>query len=163
FHDDDQLTQWQELAFPANEPGPNNCRPRAGCLRSAPGVPGDPVFFLREEGELTFFGRAGMFRLPYGRSPSDLIPEHLRRPGDIHYGGAMFGFPRREGGKQGSRTRAHAGRVFVTDAELQRSNASPDPTFQADLVPSILATPKPTAFQHYLTQQKPDSGNTLSH
>jgi CRISPR-associated protein (TIGR03986 family) len=163
FHDDDQLTQWQERAFRANDPE-STCRRRDGWLRSDPGEPGDPVFFLREEGALTFFGRAGMFRVPYGRSPSDMIPEHLRRPGDIDYAEALFGFTRRRGvvGKQGDRTRAYAGRVFVTDAQLMRSAEKPDPRLPA-LVPSILATPKPTAFQHYLTQQRPDSRDLLNH
>jgi CRISPR-associated protein (TIGR03986 family) len=163
FHDDDQLTQWQERAFRANDPE-STCRPRDGWLRSNPGEPGDPVFFLREEGTFTFFGRAGMFRLPYGRSPSDLILEHMRRPSDIDYAEALFGFTRRPGvvGKQGDRTRAYAGRVFVTDARLEQSAEQLDPRLPP-LVPSILATPKPTAFQHYLTQQRPDSPQYLNH
>jgi CRISPR-associated protein (TIGR03986 family) len=67
FHDEDQITNWQERAFPRNQP--NGARRKAdGHLRD-----GEPVFFLTHDnhkGEdnpdgLVFFGRAGMFRLPY--------------------------------------------------------------------------------------------------
>lgn len=39
FHDEDQITQWQELAFPVDKPKPR-CRKAAGYLRD-----GEPVFF----------------------------------------------------------------------------------------------------------------------
>lgn len=175
FHDDDQITPWQERAFPKDKPE-QNCRERSGMLRRDPPEPGDPVFFLRENGQLTFFGRAQMFRLPYTRSPIDLVPPELRRPEDIDYAEALFGFVRTmkdledmkqrgvisEIPKQGDKRRAYAGRVFVTDAILEEGQTdywlSRDP-----ITPKILATPKPTAFQHYLTQQEPDNRSQLDH
>lgn len=175
FHDDDQITQWQERAFPKDKPE-QNCRDRDGMLRRNPQEPGDPVFFLRENGQLTFFGRAQMFRLPYTQRPVDLVPPDLRRPEDIEYAEALFGFVRtmeeledmkRRGviseiPKQGDKRRAYAGRVFVTDAVLEEGQAdfwlSSSP-----ITPKILAAPKPTAFQHYLTQQEPDDKNKLDH
>lgn len=175
FHDDDQITQWQERAFPKGKPQ-GGCRERDGMLRKNPPQPGDPVFFLRENGELTFFGRAQMFRLPYRQRPIDLVPEDLRRPEDIDYAEALFGFVRtkrelvdmqnrgviQQIPKQGDKRRAYAGRVFVTDAVLEEGQTdywlSDDP-----ITPKILATPKPTAFQHYLTQQDPNNRNQLDH
>ncbi|SHM92312.1 CRISPR-associated protein [Caldanaerovirga acetigignens] len=164
FHDDDQITQWQERAFPKDEPD-KNCRERNGMLRKNPPDPGDPVFFLREDGKLTFLGRAQMFRLPYVNSPLMLVPEELRRPEDIDYAEALFGFARtreeledmkrrrviQKIPKQGDKKRAYASRVFVTDAVLVEDQTD---IWLSDrpVVPKILASPKPTAFQHYLVQ-----------
>jgi CRISPR-associated protein (TIGR03986 family) len=197
FHDDDQITQWQERAFPKDKPEPN-CRDRNGTLRrnlgdaqnthvgSAsdrngtlrrnPPEPGDPVFFLRENGQLTFFGRAQMFRLPYTNRPIDLVPPDLRRPEDVDYAEALFGFVRTreeleamkrrdvisEIPKQGDKRRVYAGRVFVTDAVLEEGQTDYWLSDES-ITPKILATPKPTAFQHYLTQQEPDDKNRLDH
>jgi len=164
FHDDDQITQWQERAFPKDKPD-RNCRERDGMLRKNPTDLGDPVFFLRENGKLAFFGRAQMFRLPYVSSPLDLVPPELRRPEDIDYAEALFGFVRtreelddmkqrriiQEIPQQGDKRRAYAGRVFVTDAVLVEGQTN---IWLSDrpIVPTILASPKPTAFQHYLVQ-----------
>jgi len=174
FHDDDQITQWQERAFPKDKPDPN-CRERSGMVRKNLQGQGDPVFFLRENGQLTFFGRAQMFRLPYTQRPLDLVPPELRQPEDIDYAEAIFGFVRtrqeldymrqrgviQEAPPQGDKRRAYAGRVFVTDATLIEGQSdiwlSQDP-----IVPKILASPKPTAFQHYLVQTNDDK-NTLEH
>lgn len=174
FHDDDQITQWQEKAFTKDKPD-RNCRERNGMLRRKPFKPGDPVFFLREEGKLTFLGRAQMFRLPYKNGPLDLIPDWLRRPEYIDFADAIFGFTRtnQELGdmlerkvvaakpRQGEKGRAYGSRVFVTDAALLKGQAdiwlSDDP-----IVPKILASPKPTAFQHYLVQTS-DNKTELKH
>jgi CRISPR-associated protein (TIGR03986 family) len=172
FHDDDQLTQWQEEAFPTNQPTPNY-RERNGMLGRAPTAPGDPIFFLREKGKLTFIGRARMFRLPYTRSPFDLVNPALRSARHIDYAEALFGFAliqqqREELGKvpkQGDKRRAYAGRVIVTDGVLQSDPANIwlAGNIDGEIVPRILAMPKPTAFQHYLTQQHPDDQGKLDH
>ncbi len=201
FHDDDQITQWQQDAFPKHQPV-RDARKRDGFLRSQPDDPGDPVFFVRERGKVLFFGRAHMFRLPYRDTPQDLVPEELRDPCLIDYAEALFGYVRtaeeldwmeREGlgrPEQGDKRRAYAGRVFVTDAVLDEGQghdkdlwlvskgvpkvtAKPvreggqgevlvDPD-EGTLVPKILASPKPTAFQMYLTQDNPDDGRRLYH
>lgn len=164
FQDDDQMTQWQERAFPRSEPQ-RNSRQRDGLLRHDPGMPGDPVFFLRERGQLLFFGRAQMFRLPYTQSPLDLVPQELRRPEEIDYAEAIFGYTKGDTAPetQGHKARAYAGRVFVTDAHCLAGQT--DIWFPQDpvLVPRILATPKPTAFQQYLTQQEPNDKDHLHH
>jgi CRISPR-associated protein (TIGR03986 family) len=166
FHDDDQLTPWQKKAFPANRQpdGPKE----AGHL-----LDGDPVFFLRDEEEnLVFFGRAQMFRLPYEHSPFDLVDPALHSPRHIDYAEALFGFVRtrdelkeleKDGEKipQGDKRRAYAGRVIVTDAVLKSDSV--DIWLSEAFHPRILATPKPTAFQHYLTQQHPDEKKRLNH
>ena len=170
FHDDDQITQWQASAFPDRQPSGAR-RNRNGYLRD-----GEPVFFLQEKGELVFFGRAQMFRLPYRKHPLDLIPEVLRRPEDIDYADALFGFVRNRAAiadmkrrnvivpKQGEKDRAYASRVFVTDARLSQDQNRDDLWLSPNAItPRILATPKPTAFQHYLTQQNPNNGNDLNH
>lgn len=169
LHDDDQLTQWQEEAFPINRPNPDY-RERNGMLGKAPVAPGDPVFFLRENGKLTFIGRARMFRLPYKQRPIDLVPRELRQATNIDYAESLFGFVRTpqqlsELGAdvpQGDKRRAYAGRVLVTDGVLQSDSA--DIWLAKDfIIPRILATPKPTAFQQYLTQQHPDDKKRLDH
>lgn len=173
FHDDDQLTQWQEEAFPTNQPTPHY-RERNGMLGMAPAAPGGPIFFLREKGKLTFIGRARMFRLPYTHSPFDLVNPALRSARHIDYAEALFGFALTheqlaelgtDVPKQGDKRRAYAGRVIVTDGVLRSDSANIwlAGDFDSKIVPRILATPKPTAFQHYLTQQHPDDQGKLDH
>jgi CRISPR-associated protein (TIGR03986 family) len=173
FHDDDQLTQWQQNAFPKNKPT-NNYRERDGMIGRNPTAQGDPIFFLRENGEVIFFGRAQMFRLPYKNRPLDLVPKEWRMPESIDYAEALFGFVRSKKEledmesrgllvpEQGKKGRAYASRVFVTNAVLD--NASNGLwLLDAPIVPKILGSPKPTSFQHYLTQQKPDIKKELDH
>lgn len=143
FHDEDQITQWQERAFPRNQPPMGAQRRAAGHLRD-----GEPVFFLtdataRSEDNpdgLVFLGRAGMFRLPYDRSPADLVPEGLRAAG-LDLAEAMFG--------KVAPGETIKGRLRFEDAVA--TGGGPD-WFEPLLVPQILSAPKPTAFQHYLTQ-----------
>ncbi|MEO9027210.1 MAG: TIGR03986 family CRISPR-associated RAMP protein [Ktedonobacteraceae bacterium] len=174
FHDEDQLTKWQEEAFPTDQPVPRY-RERNGMIGRAPTAPGDPIFFLRENGKLTFIGRAQMFRLPYTQSPFDLVDPNLWSAKQIDYAEALFGFVRTQRQladelgpnppKQGEKGRAYAGRVRVTNAVLQSDPADIwlAGDFGGVIVPKILASPKPTAFQHYLTQQQPDMKGKLDH
>jgi len=173
FHDDDQLTQWQEKAFHKDKPTTNS-RERSGTLNRSLQGQGEPVFFLRENGELTFFGRAQMFRLPYTKHPLDLAPVLLRRPEVVDYAEAIFGFVLTQEAKkdmkkrgirlpdQGDKAHAYASRVFVTGATVAKAL---DGLWLSDkaITPKILATPKPTAFQHYLTQQQPNRKRELDH
>jgi CRISPR-associated protein (TIGR03986 family) len=139
FHDDDQLTQWQERAFPPDQPTPG-ARPAAGHLAD-----GEPVFFVHgPEGTVEFLGRAGMFRFPYDRSLHDLTPEELRE-GPLDLAEAIFGYVPGGGGPR----MAVKGRVFVEDAVAADT---PGGWFEQELVPRILSSPKPTTFSHYLTQ-----------
>jgi CRISPR-associated protein (TIGR03986 family) len=144
FHDADQITQWQGRAFPQNQPPGTTTRPAPGHFRD-----GEPVFFLVDDtqkgeenpdGIVFFLGRAGMFRLPYDRSPADLVPQDLREVA-LDLAEAMFG-------KVGT-TATIKGRVHFEDAVA--TNGGPD-WCEEVVVPRILSAPKPTTFQHYLTQ-----------
>jgi len=143
FHDDDQITQWQERAFPVNQPQ-RGCRRVPGGLRD-----GEPVFFLQDDSKktednpdgLVFLGRAQMFRFPYDVSPTDLLPEPIRNAG-LDLAEAMFG-------RVGKDKKAIKGRVFFEDAVACEGG----PEWLEELiVPRILSSPKVTTFQHYLTQ-----------
>jgi CRISPR-associated protein (TIGR03986 family) len=143
FHDDDQITQWQERAFPVDKPQ-GRCRRMPGGLRD-----GEPVFFLQDDSQktednpegLVFLGRAQMFRFPYDLSPAELVPEPIRNAG-IDLAEAMFG-------RVGKDKKAIKGRVFFEDAVA--SEGGPQ-WLEAVIVPRILSSPKVTTFQHYLTQ-----------
>jgi len=163
FHDDDQITQWQEKAFPVDSPRRGN-RERKGllALKNA-GAYENPVFFLRENKSLIFFGRAGMFRIPYHNSPYSLIPDTLRDPSIADISEAMFGYVRTEKqgvGKQGDKQRAYSSRVIVTDASLITKQIDP---YESDITPPTLGTPKPTAFQHYLIQPNTNDPKRFQH
>ncbi len=139
FHEDGQITRWQQTAFPVNQP-PNGGRRAPGHLRD-----GEPVFFLKNDsndnrGGLVFLGRAGMFRLPYDLCPAELVPRHLRE-GGLDIAEAMFGTVDSGG--------AIKGRVHFEDALAIEGGP---PWCNATLVPRVLSAPKPTTFQHYLTQ-----------
>lgn len=172
FHDDDQITPWQQNAFPKNQPNTNG-RLRNGSLLKHPAENEEPVFFLRENKQLAFFGRAQMFRLPYQQRPLDLVPSELRDPNDIDFVEAMFGFVRTQEElkemnikpKQGDKGRAYAGRVFVADGYYQPNQGQPwmEDAPNGIIEPHILASPKPTSFQLYLTQGTPNNRKTLYH
>ncbi|MCB0256079.1 MAG: TIGR03986 family CRISPR-associated RAMP protein [Anaerolineae bacterium] len=115
---------------------------------------GQPVFYIIEKGELAFFGHTMMMRLPYPKSPRDFIPGAVRNEDSLDLAGALFGFTNIKGE---GKARAYASRVQVGDAILGQGQSdfwlAPDQV----ITPKILGGPKPTTFQHYLTQQSPDS------
>jgi len=122
-----------------------------------------PVFYLMKDGKLVFFGHTMMFRLPYDRTPYEFVPPSLRAEtsdDDIDLAEAIFGFTSRgKEDKRGSR----AGRIFFGDARLKPGQSDIWLSTGHPVIPKILSGPKPTAFQHYLTQQQPDevpSGKT---
>lgn len=164
FNDDDQITPHQQSAFPKDKPR-KKARPRDGELMQNPPHPGEPVFFLVEKDEdgkevLVFLGRTKMFRLPYQNSPLDLVPKHLRKPEDIDFAEALFGYIRTNdelkdlgNPKQGTKQQAYGARVSISDAVL---DGVYDNLFLNAFSPRILASPKPTSFQLYLTQDTDD-------
>ena len=171
FHDDDQLSPWQKDAFPKGKPSGAD-RKHKGFLRDK-----EPVFFLEEEGEITFLGRAQLFRLPYQHTPLDLVPEHLRQAQEIDFAEALFGYVRTREERKAINEQLrqvkeaqdqppdhkypfeYAGRVRITDATWKQTSGQQD-VFLPTVVPKILASPKPTCFQHYLVQEQ---ANQLSH
>jgi CRISPR-associated protein (TIGR03986 family) len=147
FEDRDQLTQYQKFAFPKGRRG-------AGTLRD-----GDPVFYLIGDNEenVIGFGRAYMFRLPYKLSPAQMVSEELLGDPELYdMAEVLFGYvPQSDKGRK-----QVAGRIFITDAVMQgkaKEALLPQTKFK------ILSSPKPTAFQHYLTQEKPNTPAELYH
>lgn len=107
-----------------------------------------PVFYLMENGRFVFFGHTQLFRLTYKRSPKGFLPISFTDEERIDLAEAIFGKVRGSRGGQ-------AGRVFVGDACLDPNPG--DPWLPGgEVIPKILSTPKPTTFQHYLTQSQPD-------
>ncbi|NET88352.1 MAG: TIGR03986 family CRISPR-associated RAMP protein [Kamptonema sp. SIO1D9] len=155
FQDDDQITKWQEDAFPKSEPSPDSRKKNGYFIKDElltnPSCK-EPVFFLvdeQDETKVRFLGRAQMFRLPYDLSPLDLVPEELRKPSDMDIAEAIFGYVNGEAPKD----KARAGRIFISDATCTSSgNVWWKDDFEKTVTPKILASPKPTTFQHYLVQ-----------
>lgn len=111
-----------------------------------------PVFYLVEDGKLTFFGHTLMMRLPYKRTIVERVPKAFRTEGkdDIDLAEAIFGYTRSGGGKANI---AFAGRVSFSDGVYQANLSDP---FEREIKPKVLSTPKPTSFQLYLAQPRPD-------
>ena len=129
-----------------------------GCL-----VNGRPIFYVPTGGEVLYFGHSPNFRIPAIisedkriASPMDFVPKDLRSESDIDLAEAIFGYVQNQ-----ERQLAHAGRVFFTDAKLDSARdgiwlrGNP-------ITPKILASPKPTTFQHYLVQDT-DEGHNPDH
>lgn len=121
-----------------------------------------PVFYCPPkagQSTVTLFGHSPNFRIPYSHagngkaaSVGDFIPAHLTEQGNpalIDFADALFGYVRQA--KQNNQAQqARAGRVFVTDAICTDSE---NPWLSDEVtIPQILASPKPTTFQHYLVQ-----------
>lgn len=122
---------------------------------------GDPLFYLLDaNGQLQFFGPTMMFRLPYPRTAEDFVPEHLRNESDLDLAEAMFGYTKQKGE---GKARAYASRVFVSDAKLASGQSDAWFENQEMLTPKILSSPKPTTFQHYLTQTDAEDKRKLKH
>ena len=98
-----------------------------------------------------------MFRLPYKLSPMRLLPESLS--GSIEkydLAEALFGYvPQNKNGRK-----QVAGRLLISDA-IMTGNIKD--ALMEEMHLKVLSSPKPTAFQHYLTQDKPNNPDTLSH
>lgn len=121
---------------------------------------GRPAFYCepaRGEPGVIAFGHSPNFRLPFrfpnskrAATPRDFVPEALRDEAVVDLAEAIFGFVRHHK-QEGAAVQAMAGRVFVGDATLDHDQEEiwygEEP-----ITPRILASPKPTTFQHYLTQ-----------
>jgi CRISPR-associated protein (TIGR03986 family) len=151
FNHDDQITRWQEQAFPKHR----GERIRAGALLSYPGGFEQPVFYCCDEaGSVTAVGRAQMFRIKYPVSPQDLIPNRLRCSVELDLADALFGFvqPKQVGDRV---VPASAGRVCVESARLVDTHLPQNSLWLNGHEPvraKILASPKPTCYPHYLEQ-----------
>ncbi|MCS3924840.1 TIGR03986 family type III CRISPR-associated RAMP protein [Methanosalsum natronophilum] len=125
-----------------------------GCLKE-----GRAVFYTEKNNEVLFFGHSPNFRIPaklnnggQASTPRDFVPSNLRDDPDlIDLAESIFGYSADENRKDG-----RAGRVFFTEAKLYGDQGSVwvSENKGKGIVPKILASPKPTTFQHYLVQDR---------
>ncbi|WP_129675791.1 TIGR03986 family CRISPR-associated RAMP protein [Candidatus Chloroploca sp. Khr17] len=115
-----------------------------------------PIFYCEPPGgsRVIYFGHNPNFRLPYrppgfdrAATPRDFVPAALRRAEDCDLAEAIFGFVRET--KRQDEVQVRAGRIFVRDALLEPGQHD---VFAEAAMPHVLASPKPTTFQHYLVQ-----------
>ncbi len=140
---------------------------------------GLPIFYCEPDKDqpVTLFGQSPNFRIPYspnndGQAASavNFIPKEVGESDIIDLADAIFGFVRgekdktardaTENGKE-KREQSRAGRVFISDGYYVNNEDGIWLT-EETITPQILASPKPTTFQHYLVQtthEKP----TLKH
>lgn len=127
---------------------------------------GRPIFYCEpsnKDGKVTRFGHCPNFRIAYipkgcdrAASVLDFIPPNLRDPNTRDLAEAIFGFVQEE--KQ-EENQTQAGRVFIGDAICQQSINDDiwwTGNLEKSMTPLILASPKPTTFQHYLVQTTAD-------
>ncbi len=127
-------------------------------------VDGRPIFYIEQGGQVIHFGHTPNFRIAplvieddklRAVTPQDRIPRDLRQDNPrLDYAEALFGYVSEESHVPS----AYAGRVFVTSAYVTQEQGD---YFDETIVPRILASPKPTTFQHYLEQ--PDGWQTPTH
>ncbi|HBB33096.1 MAG TPA: TIGR03986 family CRISPR-associated RAMP protein [Cyanobacteria bacterium UBA8803] len=131
---------------------------------------GLPIFYCEPQNEhqiVTLFGQSPNFRIPCspnndGKAASavNFIPKEVGEPNLIDLADAIFGFVRGKKDKtegdttensKEKREQSRAGRIFVSDAPYK---ADEDGIWLTDdtITSQILASPKPTTFQHYLVQ-----------
>lgn len=131
-----------------------------------------PVFYILDDrGETLAFGHSPNFRVPAliqdkdgkkrAATPYDFVPETHKGRHDPDMADALFGWVEEKDGPAGSR----AGRVFFGDAHFEDAQ---DGVWMKMITPHVLATPKPSTFQHYLVQDRnqghdPDRKEQLAH
>lgn len=137
---------------------------RFGCL-----IEGRPVFYVEQGGRVIAFGHSPNFRVPAwitengerrAATPLDFVPAVLRDETQTDLAEALFGYV--EPTPQDARPIARAGRVYVGDARLVEGQHDVWVS-TVPLTPKILASPKPTTFQHYLVQLEPNYKKHLRH
>lgn len=112
--------------------------------------PGAPVFFTTENGVVTAYGFAQLFRLLHDASPADLVPAAHKADVYRDMANLLFGYTTSE--KQTAAAfGALKGRVFFTPALLQ-GNAS---SYEVSLV---LMGPRPSFYPNYLVQDVNQQG-----
>lgn len=114
-----------------------------------------PVLYLMRGNKLVFFGHTQMFRFPYPRAPKDFLSPVHNDETRIDFAEAMFGKAKR-GSRKDEDGGGQAGRVFVSEARLESGQNDVWLPDKPVVIPKILSGPKPTTFQHYLTQSRPD-------
>ena len=115
---------------------------------------------------ITLFGQSPNFRIPYSfkgngeaASAADFVPAPLKSANIVDIAEAIFGYVRDE--KQAdSQKQARRSMVFFSDGICQETDLTDLFMTEAEgRVPKILASPKPTTFQHYLVQTSAEKPN----
>lgn len=111
---------------------------------------GIPCFYTKyndEQGnERIGFGHTPMFRLPYEKTIRDHINQDELKKSEYDFASSIFGIVNEK------KSQAIAGRVYFSDCIIEEKVST------IEIVPQVLANPKPTTFQHYLepaNQTKP--------
>ncbi|AFZ28131.1 CRISPR-associated protein [Cylindrospermum stagnale PCC 7417] len=153
--DDDAIQDYKKSLTPFQKQEPP-FDPEMGVLKQ-----GRAIFYCQhQQGQsIKLFGQSPNFRIPYypkghikTASAVDFIPANLRESSIIDIADAIFGFVRSEKQTQGIQ-QSRAGRIFISNAECQTDNN--DIWLENyPITPKILASPKPTTFQHYLVQSE---------
>jgi len=98
-----------------------------------------PVFFqLDENGDIKHFGLSMLYKLPYENSTHDLLKRYQEYKNDPDFAQTLFGHTGED---------ALKGRVFVSHHIAVKAVKHPP-------VKTVLATPRPTFFLHYIKQNK---------
>ncbi len=165
FHSDAQISNWQKKRFRRDRPpvigaegGPNYRRFHGATCA------GEPVFYLPGEDEaIACFGRAQMFRVPYDLSPAALLHQHTNEtePTTMAPDSNMSGDgPATDQGPSDLAT-AVLGTIhddLIVKSRVSFSSAvavgeAPDHSwYEPSFKPKVLASPNPTAYPQYLTQ-----------
>lgn len=162
------LTSFQNGKCFEDNPNGNPFHEDRGVLQE-----GIPIFYCQPEPgkSVQLFGQSPNFRIPYipkGKTRAatavDFIPNYLKDRTIIDLADAIFGWIRQE--KPENRLpegleKQRAGRVFFSDAKY---NGDSHGIWYArnqtkTVIPQILASPKPTTFQHYLVQPEETQAN----
>ncbi len=137
-NDDNRRIKWNLLEMAKDESGYPN---------------GVPCFYTTytdlKNNQRIAFGHTRYFRLPYELTIGDHVPDNIKQNDITDIPEAIFG-------KEGK----WASRVFFEDAEVCADQGD---IFIAETSPKILASPKPTTFQHYLEQTENATKDTLKH
>lgn len=114
-----------------------------------------PVFYIERDGKLITFGNTPMFRLPYKHKVGDLVPQNLKDSSILDIAETIFGRIDERDAKKSFASRVFFEDAFIDETSLDLLNKEPK-------TPKILGEPKPTCFQHYITQNSytvDDRGN----
>lgn len=110
---------------------------------------GVPLFFIKSNEEtVKAFGHTANFRTPYHNTVSDFINQRFFKvlegdTADYDFAQAIFGMETKFAG------RVYPGKFYLKGNPM---------LYDREQVPKVLSTPRPTTFQHYLTQ--PDGSAT---
>lgn len=107
--------------------------------------------------EIQFFGQSPNFRIPYrypgslkAASAFDFVPEELKDSTLIDIAESIFGFVKSYK-QEHSKSQSLSSRISITDGVCHHTDDDIW-LFESEITPQILAGPKPTTFQHYLSQ-----------